>query len=213
MARDPKGLAQGGRARGADEIGGRSGAQRGGLRRRPTKAEMEAAKAKRLRDLVGPRMKVLFCGINPGLYSAATGCHFARPGNRFWPTLAASGFTEGLLNPFEQAVLLERGFGITNLVARTTTTADELSKEELVAGGKLLAKKVARLRPRVLAMVGLTAYRTAFGEPKAQVGLQERRLGETRIWLLPNPSGLNAHHQPKDLARLFGALREYVERT
>lgn len=179
---------------------------------KPTRAELEAAKTKRLRDLVGPGLKVLFCGINPGLYSAATGCHFARPGNRFWPTLAASGFTKRLVSPFEQAELLAAGYGITNLVARTTATADELTGEELVAGARALVRKVARLQPKVLAPVGLTAYRTAFGEPKAQVGLQERWMGETRIWLLPNPSGLNAHHQPKELAKLFGALREYVER-
>jgi TDG/mug DNA glycosylase family protein len=177
---------------------------------KPTPDELEAAKERKLPDLIQEQLEVLFCGINPGLYSAATGHHFARPGNRFWPTLHASGFTPRLLHPFEERELLKWGLGITNLASRTTAAADELEPQELVRGAAALVRKVEKYRPRILAMVGLTAYRTAFRAPKAGTGLQARRIGTTEIWLLPNPSGLNAHHQPADLARLFGELRSYV---
>lgn len=177
---------------------------------KPTLDELEAAKKRKLPDLIQPGLRVLFCGINPGLYSAATAHHFARPGNRFWPTLHASGFTPRLIHPFEERELLTLRLGITNLASRTTATADELEAQELVRGAAVLTRKVKKYRPEVLGMVGLTAYRTAFRDPKAKVGLQDRKIGSTEIWLLPNPSGLNAHHQPADLARLFGELRSYV---
>jgi len=153
-------------------------------------------------------LRVLFCGINPGLMTAATGHHFARPGNRFWPALYRSGFTPRLLLPSEQGELLSYGLGITNVVARATARAGELSAEEYREGGRLLALKVARLRPRWLAVVGVTAYRAAFDERKAQVGPQARLIGDSRVWVLPNPSGLNAHWTPVTLAEEFGRLRE-----
>ncbi len=150
---------------------------------------------------------MLFCGINPGLMTAATGHHFARPGNRFWPVLHLSGFTPRQLKPAEQAELLSYGLGITNVVARATARADELSAEEYREGGLLLAKKVVRLRPRWLAVVGVTAYRAAFGERGAAVGPQERVFGDTRVWVLPNPSGLNAHWTAATMAEEFARLR------
>ncbi|OIK06590.1 mismatch-specific DNA-glycosylase [Streptomyces monashensis] len=154
---------------------------------------------------------MLFCGINPGLLTAATGHHFARPGNRFWPVLHLSGFTPRLLEPAEQRDLLSYGLGITNVVARATARADELSNDEYVEGGRLLTEKVARLGPRWLAVVGVTAYRAAFGERTAQVGPQERTFGETRVWVLPNPSGLNAHWTAQTMAEEFARLRVAAE--
>jgi TDG/mug DNA glycosylase family protein len=165
----------------------------------------------RVPDVIGPGLRVLFCGINPGLYSARVGRHFARPGNRFWPALHRSGFTATLLRPEEQGRLLEIGCGITNLVARETASADELDQGELRAGGRALARKVARFRPAWVAVLGVTAYRSAFGEPRAKIGSQTRRLGAARLWVLPNPSGLNAHYQIDALARSFGELREAAE--
>jgi len=179
---------------------------------RPTKAQLAAAKDKLVPDLIAPNLKVLFAGINPGLYTAAIGHHFGRPGNRFWPALHGGGFTPRVLSPFEERELLRLGYGITNVVARATATADQLSREELIAGGKRLVAKVKKYRPRVLAVAGLGAYRVAFDRPKAQVGRQDDCVGETRLWVLPNPSGLNAHYQPADLARVFGELRREVER-
>jgi double-stranded uracil-DNA glycosylase len=175
--------------------------------RRPTIAELEEAKGKRLRDVIAPDLRVLFCGINPSLYSAAVGHHFARPGNRFWPALFAGGFTDRLLTPAEDRLLLEFGCGVTNLVSRATVAADELSAEELRAGAVALRRKVRRYRPAWVAFVGIGAYRTAFAEPKARVGPQERRIGESGIWVLPNTSGLNANHQAEELGRLFAELR------
>jgi double-stranded uracil-DNA glycosylase len=157
--------------------------------------------------VVADGLDVLFCGINPGLTSAATGHHFARPGNRFWPVLHLSGFTPRLLRPAEQRELLSYGLGITNVVARATARADELTPEEYREGGRLLALKTARLRPRWLAVVGVTAWRAAFGERKARVGPQERVFGDTRVWVLPNPSGLNAHWTTRTMAEEFGRLR------
>ncbi|HEX4926724.1 MAG TPA: G/U mismatch-specific DNA glycosylase [Burkholderiales bacterium] len=162
--------------------------------------------------MIAPGLKVLFCGINPGLYSGATGHHFARPGNRFWPALYAAGFTDRVLSPFEERELLPLGYGITNVVARATATADALTREELVAGGKRLVAKVKKYRPRVLAVVGVGAYRVAFDRAKAKVGLQDETIGQTLLWLLPNPSGLNANYQPAALAEVFRELREHVER-
>ncbi|MCE9666554.1 G/U mismatch-specific DNA glycosylase [Myxococcus stipitatus] len=164
-------------------------------------------------DILAPGLRVLFCGINPSLYSVVMRHHFARPGNRFWPTLHASGFTPRQLRPSEQDLLLERGLGITNVVDRATATADQLENSELREGGKALEAKVRRHRPRFLAVLGVGAYRTAFGRPKAELGLQPETLGDTRLWVLPNPSGLNAHYQLEDLARLFAELRRASERT
>ncbi|HEU4837715.1 MAG TPA: G/U mismatch-specific DNA glycosylase [Pyrinomonadaceae bacterium] len=175
---------------------------------KPTKEQLLAATEKTVRDVIAPDLRVLFCGINPGLYTAAVGHHFARPGNRFWPALYAGGFTDRLLSPFDERELLKSGYGITNVVARTTASADMLTKEEIVTGGERLRAKVLRYRPRILAVLGLGAYRTAFNQPKAAVGRQEDRIGDTILWVLPNPSGLNANYQAADLARLFRELRE-----
>jgi|SRR6185437_2112820 len=176
---------------------------------KPTRAQLLAAADKTIPDVIGPRLRVLFCGINPGLYSGATGQHFARPGNRFWPALHGAGFTDRQLAPWEQEQLLSHGCGITNLVSRTTASADELQADELVNGrGKLLAK-VKRYAPHFVAVLGITAYRSAFEQPKATLGQQDdESLGNTRLWVLPNPSGLNAHHQLKDLTLLFRGLRD-----
>lgn len=154
---------------------------------------------------------MLFCGINPGLMTAATGHHFARPGNRFWPVLHLSGFTPRLLKPAEQRELLTYGLGITNVVARASARADELSAEEYREGGRLLARKVTALKPRWLAVVGVTAYRAAFDDRKAAVGPQERLVGDTRVWVLPNPSGLNAHWTTATMAQEFARLRAAAE--
>lgn len=178
---------------------------------KPTRADLLAAKDKTIRDVIAHGLLVLFCGINPGLYSGATGHHFARPGNRFWPTIHQSGFTPRILNPAEERELLILGYGITNLVARTTATADEIDPHELLAGRKVLERKVKRYRPRVLAVLGIGAYRTAFREPKATLGLQSKAIGETAIWVLPNPSGLNAHYQLSALVEQFRKLFESVQ--
>ncbi|HVG38395.1 MAG TPA: G/U mismatch-specific DNA glycosylase, partial [Pyrinomonadaceae bacterium] len=150
---------------------------------KPTKEQLAAAAGKSLRDVIAPNLRVLFCGINPGLYSGATGHHFARPGNRFWPALHAGGFTPRLLAPYEEDDLLPLGYGITNVVARATATADELRPEEYVAGGKRLRAKVSRYRPRVLAVLGVGAYRTAFARPRATFGEQEEGIGRTVVWV------------------------------
>jgi TDG/mug DNA glycosylase family protein len=149
---------------------------------------------------------VLFCGINPGLYSGATRHHFARPGNRFWPALHGAGFTPRLVSPWEEGVLLEYGLGITNLVRRATATAAELTSDELRAGRRRLERKVERYMPAWVAVVGIGAYRTAFDRPKARMGLQPERIGTSGLWVLPNPSGLNANHQLADLTDAFRAL-------
>ena len=180
---------------------------------RPTKDQLLAATGKSVPDVIAPNLQVLFCGVNPGLYSAAVGHHFARPGNRFWPALLASGFTNRLLSAFEERELLNLGFGITNVVNRATASAAELSKDELINGSKTLRAKVRRNRPKCLAVLGIGAYRTAFGKPDAELGLQEEVIGDSMIWVLPNPSGLNAHYQLKDLARLFRQLRLKVDRA
>ena len=177
------------------------------MRAGPTKSELAAAAGKALPDVVAPHLSVLFCGINPGLYTAAVQQHFGRPGNRFWPTLHRAGFTPRLFHPSEQYELLKLGYGITNVVARATATADELTKEELIAGARALTRKVGRYQPRFLAVVGVAAYRTAFQRPKAKLGLQEETIGATRIWVLPNPSGLNASYQAAALSSLFAELR------
>jgi TDG/mug DNA glycosylase family protein len=173
--------------------------------------ELEAARGSVIPDVIAEGLRVLFCGINPGLMSAATGHHFARPGNRFWPVLRLSGFTPRQLSPAEQGELLTYGLGITNVAARATARADELTDEEFREGGRILTAKVELLRPRWLAVVGVTAYRTAFGEKKARIGPQERTIGDTRIWALPNPSGLNAHWTAGTMAEEFGRLRTAAE--
>jgi len=177
---------------------------------KPTRADLLAAQDKSIRDVIAPGLRVLFCGINPGLYSGATGHHFARPGNRFWPTLYQAGFTPRQLNPGEQRELLTLGYGITNLVSRTTAAADELSAEELLAGRRRLIGKLKRYQPRVLAILGIGAYRTAFQQPGAALGVQTQSVGDTILWVLPNPSGLNAHYQLPDLVKQFRKLREAV---
>ncbi len=177
---------------------------------KPTPDQMRAAADRVLVDVIGPGLDVLFCGINPGLYSAATGHHFARPGNRFWPALHAGGFTPRRLWPWEQDGLPAMGLGITNLAARASATAAELAAAELVAGGDGLRAKAERFRPRVVAILGVTAYRTAFARPAAVLGRQAEPIGPAAAWVLPNPSGLNAHHRPADLARLFAELHAFV---
>jgi double-stranded uracil-DNA glycosylase len=174
---------------------------------KPTKEDLLRARDNEVKDVIAPSLRVLFCGINPSLYSAAVGHHFARPGNRFWPTLYLSGFTDRLLHPSEDEELIKRGLGVTNVVARATARADEVSPEEFVAGGKKLRAKVRRYRPRAIAVLGVTAYRTAFSRPDAVIGRQNENLAGALLWVLPNPSGLNAHYQLNDLANLFRELR------
>ncbi|WP_051133079.1 G/U mismatch-specific DNA glycosylase [Nocardia paucivorans] len=179
---------------------------------RPTSADLAAAAGKTIPDVVAPDLRVLFCGINPGLWSAATGYHFARPGNRFWPALYRSGFTPRLLRPDEQDHLLTFGLGITNVVPRATAKAAELTPRELRAGGRALVERVRRYHPRTLAVLGLGAYRTAFGRPHIGVGRQPDPIGDTEVWVLPNPSGLNAHYTLDALADRFRILRQETER-
>ena len=178
--------------------------------RRPTAAELRAAAGREVPDIIGPGLRVLFCGINPGLYSAAVGHHFARPGNRFWPALYAAGFTPRLLVPAEEQELLGWGLGITNIVNRATAAASELTADELRRGGRRLMRKVERFRPRFLAVLGIGAYGQAFRR-RVEIGRQAESFGGITAWILPNPSGLNAHYQPLELARHFRALRRAVE--
>ena len=178
---------------------------------RPSAGELDAARDKTIPDVSAPGLRVLFAGINPGLYSAATGYHFARPGNRFWPALYASGFTPRVFHPDEQEQLLPLGLGITNVVDRATARADELTEAEIRAGGRALAAKVERLAPAWLAVVGVTVYRTAFGHPGTQTGPQDEPLAGARLWVLPNPSGLNAHWTTPKLTEAFRDLRLHVE--
>jgi TDG/mug DNA glycosylase family protein len=189
--------------------GGRS--QPAGDIRRPEPFEIAAARGRTIQDVIAPGLAVLFSGINPSLYSAAVGHHFARPGNRFWQALHLAGFTPRLLSPFEDDLALDQRLGVTNLVARATASAQELSREELREGGKALADKVARYAPGVLAVVGIDAYRIAFEQPRAMSGRQDEPLGGRPVWVLPNPSGLNAHYQLPDLAAEFRRLREAVD--
>ncbi|MEH0935004.1 G/U mismatch-specific DNA glycosylase [Micromonospora psammae] len=179
----------------------------GGRHPRPTKEELALAADRTIPDLIVPGLDVLFVGINPGLWSAATGWHFARPGNRFWPALHRGGFTPRQLHPSEQDQLPALGLGITNMVARASARADELAAAELVAGARLLTEKVARYRPAWVAVVGVTAYRIGFARPKAGFGPQPEALAGARLWVLPNPSGLNAHFTPETLGAAFAELR------
>ncbi|MBA2527616.1 MAG: G/U mismatch-specific DNA glycosylase [Pyrinomonadaceae bacterium] len=175
--------------------------------RKPTREQILAAEGKTVRDVIAPDLLVLFSGINPGLYTAAVGHHFARPGNRFWKALHDAEFTERLLSPFEELELLKSGYGVTNIVSRATAAADLLTKEEIIQGVKRLRTKVRYYRPQILAILGLGAYCLGFSKPKAIVGRQECKIGRTIVWVLPNPSGLNANYQQKDLALLFRELK------
>jgi double-stranded uracil-DNA glycosylase len=177
---------------------------------KPTKEQIAGAAGKSVRDIIAPDLKVLFCGINPGLYTAAIGHHFGRPGNRFWPALFAGGFTPRLFSPFEEDELLTLGLGITNVVNRATAQASELKDEELVEGGKILVEKIQKYRPKILAVLGIVAYRAAFRKKTAALGKQPERIGLTSLWVLPNPSGLNAHFQLAALAEIFRAVRVSV---
>jgi len=177
---------------------------------KPTRAELLAAHNKTVKDVIAPNLSVLFCGINPGLYTAAIGHHFGRPGNRFWPAIFGAGFTPRLFEPFEERELIPLGIGITNVVARATAGADELTEDEIIAGGKRLRRKVKRYTPLFLAVLGIGAYRVAFDQPKASTGLQPEPIGETQVWVLPNPSGLNAHYQADDLVRVFRELHDAI---
>ncbi len=178
---------------------------------KPTKQQLIEAEGKTLPDVIGSDLRVLFCGINPGLYTAAVGHHFARPGNRFWPALHLSGFTDRLLSPFAEQELLRLRIGITNVVARASAAASELTRDDFINGGRKLRAKVRRYHPRVVAVLGLGAYREAFAHPKAVMGEQAEKIGEARVWLLPNPSGLNANYQLPDLVKMFAELRRAAE--
>ena len=180
---------------------------------KPTAEQIASAYGKTVPDVIAVGLKVLFCGINPSLYSAAVGQHFARPGNRFWPALEAGGFTARRLSPWESDVLLGLGCGITNVVDRATTAAEELAADEYVVGGKALVAKATTYRPNYVAFLGIGSYRAAFARPKAAIGPQEERIGPSRIWVLPNPSGLNAHYKLADLAILFATLRSASDRV
>jgi double-stranded uracil-DNA glycosylase len=186
--------------------------ERGGPRARLTHADLKAARALTIDDVLpgpdDPPLRVLFCGINPGLVSAATGHHFARPGNRFWPVLHRSGFTPRQFAPAEQGELRALGLGITNICPRASARADELSAEELVEGGRRLQVLVEQQRPAWLAVVGITAFRGAFGQKGAEVGPQRETWGGTHVWVLPNPSGLNAHWSVETMTAEFARLRE-----
>ncbi len=177
---------------------------------RPTPEQIQAAGGKKVADVIAPGLRILFCGINPGLYSGAVGHHFARPGNRFWKALHRSGLTPRLLEPWEERTLLNHGCGITNLVERATASAAELSNKELIRGRRRLTGRVGHYRPAAVAMLGIGAYRTAFGHREAQIGPQPAEIGATQLWVLPNPSGLNAHYQLGDLVNLFAELRQAV---
>ena len=179
---------------------------------KPTSDQIRASCGKTVPDLLAHGLTVLFSGINPSLYSAAVGHHFARPGNRFWPTLCAAGFTPRLFSPFEDHSLVDLGYGITNMVARASARADELSSQELIEGGRHLVSKIERDSPRIVAFLGITAYRDAFGKPHASIGLQPESFANSSLWVLPNPSGLNAHYQLPDLARLYAELRTTAEK-
>ncbi len=174
---------------------------------KPTRQQLIEAAGKTVPDVIGPDLCILFCGINPGLYTAAVGHHFARPGNRFWPALYQSGFTDRLLSPFAERELLALGLGVTNVVAHATAAASELTRDDFTKGGAKLNVKVRRYRPRIVAVLGVGAYREAFAHPKAVIGEQAERISDARVWVLPNPSGLNANYQLNDLVKLFKELR------
>ncbi|MEM7772918.1 MAG: G/U mismatch-specific DNA glycosylase [Cyanobacteria bacterium P01_A01_bin.37] len=177
---------------------------------KPTKADIQAAYGTTVPDIIAPHLNVLFCGINPSIYSAAVGHHFARPGNRLWKTLHAAGFTPHIFDPSDDQTLLSLGLGMTNICDRATARADELSKEDLIAGHHSLGEKIRHYQPTVLAILGIGAYRTAFHQPKAVMGQQHNSFHQSTVWVLPNPSGLNAHYQLNDLAQVYGALQQHI---
>lgn len=177
----------------------------------PSKEELQATAGRMVPDVIAPGLDLLFCGINPGLYTAWAGHHFARPGNRFWPALYRGGFTPRLLTPSEEHELLQYGCGITNLVSRASVAATELSADELKVGGRQLARKLNRFRPGVLAMLGIGAFQTAFQRRGVRIGQQAERIGDTIVWVLPNPSGLNANYTPAAFADLFSELKRAVD--
>ncbi len=177
----------------------------------PSRKELLAGCGRVVPDVIAPGLRVLFCGINPGLYSGFTGHHFAWPGNRFWPALYTAGFTDRLLAPSEERLLLPSKFGITNLVDRATATAAELTKPELLKGADLLRRKAQRYQPRIIAVLGVSAFRIAFDQVHVRPGRQSDLLGQAVLWILPNPSGLNAHYPPNRLAEIFRELRLYSE--
>jgi TDG/mug DNA glycosylase family protein len=179
--------------------------------RRPSKSEIAGAEGAHLADVIAPELKVLFCGINPGLYSGAVGHHFARPGNRFWPALHAAGITDRVLQAHEERKLLQLGYGITNFIERATATASELKKEEYIVGRRRLRKKVEEYQPAYVAILGIGAYRKAFGKREVVLGLQAESFGGASLWVLPNPSGLNAHYQLEDHAALLAELHRAAE--
>jgi double-stranded uracil-DNA glycosylase len=179
--------------------------------RKPTKDELIASRGRSVPDVIAPGLKVLFCGINPGLYSAAVEHHFARPGNRFWTALFRADFTDRLLDPSDERLLLKFGWGITNIVNYATAQANELTTEELRTGALELERMILQFRPLVLAVLGIDAYRKAFERPGASLGKQVERIGDTLLWVLPNPSGINAKYQMEDLVCLFAELRRGAE--
>jgi len=179
----------------------------GSGRLKPTRQQLIDAAGKTVPDVIAPHLRVLFCGINPGLYTAAVGHHFARPGNRFWPALYQSGFTDRLISPFDESELLQRGLGISNVVPYATASAAELTREDFLKGGRTLSRKVRKFRPQIVTVLGVGAYRAAFASPQATVGEQPQRIHSARVWVLPNPSGLNANYQLPELVRLFRELR------
>ncbi len=179
-------------------------------RSRPTRQQLLEAYGKTVPDIIGPGLDVLFVGINPSLYSAVVGHHFARPGNRFWPALHLSGWVPRRFAPQEDRQLVDFGIGLTNIARHATARGDEVSADALARGGRTLVRKIRRHRPRAVAVLGVTAYRVAFDRPKAQMGNQERKLGGAALWVLPNPSGLNAHYQVPDLARAYAELKRWL---
>jgi TDG/mug DNA glycosylase family protein len=179
---------------------------------KPTNQELQNAADKSICDVIAPGLHLLFCGINPGLYSAYTGYHFARPGNRFWQTLYTAGFTPTRLTPSRQDALLDIGIGLTNLVERASASARTLKRAELVTGGERFIDRVELLRPRAVAILGIGAYRRAFSEPDAAIGRQMPGLGPAPLWVLPNPSGANAHYPPPILTKVFRDFRRELEK-
>jgi len=173
---------------------------------KPTSRQIESAEGKSVPDVIKKGLDILFCGINPGLYSAAVSHHFARPGNRFWKALHKSGLTDRLIKPWQERELLKQGFGITNLVNRATAKANELDREEIIRGRQTLESKVSEFKPSRVAILGITAYRTAFEKGDAEIGRQNEDLSGSELWVLPNPSGINAHYQLSDFVRLFREL-------
>jgi len=193
----------------ADSSGSASGCEADAMSAtgRPTRAELAVARGKRIPHVLAEDLALVFVGINPGLWSGATGHHFAKPGNRFWPTLHRSGFTDRQLMPHEDVLLPRYGLGVTNMVGRTTARADELAPDEIRTGGRSLARRLRPFRPRAVAIVGLGAFRIAFDRPGAQVGRSDVVVAGAPVWVLPNPSGLNAHYQLDGLAACFAELR------